>query len=217
MKKQREFIQWFGLLGVVSLLSYTAAVVFAPRAYPGYNWITQAVSDLSAADAPSRLLWERLSALYTLCGIVSVTLTLVYVQGKLTGLVRAGIILFAAMSWISAAGYALFPLSASGYAGTLTDIVHVYVVTIAVVGLSIVSLALIILGGFRNGQYPSLAVWAAIALGMMMLGAVGTGMFPAVFGILERCSVFAAAGFTAVLGMYLFTGFNPTKPAMRRS
>ena len=31
----------------------TAAVVFAPLAYPGYNWMAQAVSDLSAANAPS--------------------------------------------------------------------------------------------------------------------------------------------------------------------
>ena len=34
-------------------LSCTAAVVFSPLAYPGYNWMAQAVSDLSAANAPS--------------------------------------------------------------------------------------------------------------------------------------------------------------------
>jgi len=46
MKKERA--QWFGLLGPVSLISYTVAVVFSPLAYPGYNWLSQAVSDLSA-------------------------------------------------------------------------------------------------------------------------------------------------------------------------
>ncbi len=50
---KKSLIQKLGLLGVVSFLSYTAAVVFAPLAYPGYNWMTQAVSDLSAANAPS--------------------------------------------------------------------------------------------------------------------------------------------------------------------
>ena len=45
-------MQKLGLLGIVSLLSYTAAVVFSPLAYPGYDWMAQAVSDLSAA-APS--------------------------------------------------------------------------------------------------------------------------------------------------------------------
>ena len=51
MKTKKPLIQKLGLLGVVSLLSYTAAVVFSPLAYPGYDWMAQAVSDLSAADA----------------------------------------------------------------------------------------------------------------------------------------------------------------------
>lgn len=50
---KRTLTQKLGLLGVVSLLSYTAAVVLSPLAYPGYDWTAQAVSDLSAANAPS--------------------------------------------------------------------------------------------------------------------------------------------------------------------
>ena len=42
--KKRTLLNYCGLLGVVSLLSYTAAVVFSPLAYPGYNWMAQAVS-----------------------------------------------------------------------------------------------------------------------------------------------------------------------------
>ncbi len=59
---KRSLVQKLGLLGVLSFLSYTAAVVFSPLAYPGYNWMAQAVSDLSAANAPSLALWNRLSA-----------------------------------------------------------------------------------------------------------------------------------------------------------
>ena len=44
---KKSLIQKLGLLGIVSFLSYTAAVVFAPLAYPGYNPLSQAVSDLS--------------------------------------------------------------------------------------------------------------------------------------------------------------------------
>ena len=50
---KRTLTQKLGLLGVLSFLSYAAAVVLAPLAYPGYDWMAQAVSDLSAADAPS--------------------------------------------------------------------------------------------------------------------------------------------------------------------
>ena len=59
---KRALTQKLGLLGVLSFLSYTAAVIFAPLAYPGYSWTVQAVSGLSAVHAPSRALWDQLSA-----------------------------------------------------------------------------------------------------------------------------------------------------------
>ena len=46
--KKKTMLQKLGLLGLVSFLSYTAAVVFAPRAYPGYNWMAQALRSLTA-------------------------------------------------------------------------------------------------------------------------------------------------------------------------
>ena len=73
---KRSLTQKLGLLGVVSFLSYTAAVVFAPLTYPGYNWMAQAVSDLSAANAPSLALWNQLSALYNACEVVCATVVL---------------------------------------------------------------------------------------------------------------------------------------------
>ena len=207
--KTKTLLNWLGPLGIISLLSYTAAVIFAPLAYPGYAWMRQAVSDLSAVGAPSELLWRQLSCLHSPCGIVSVMAVCVFINGKLTKTLRTGIYLFAAMNWVSAIGYTLFPLSESGYAGTFQDVMHVYVVTAAVVVLSIVSLAVLIIGGFRKRRYPSLAIWAAIALAFMFIGAIATGIVPEdYFGIFERFSVFAATVFNAVLGVYLFRGFD---------
>ena len=41
---------------------------------------------------------------------------------------------------------------------------------------------------------------------MMFVGAIGTGVAPPqYFGIVERFSVFAAVGFTAIAGLYLFS------------
>lgn len=206
---KKTLINRLGLLGLVSLLSYTAAVIFAPSAYPGYNWMAQAVSDLSANNAPSKMLWQQLSALYDVCGIVSVTLVCVFIQGKLTKTLRIGVYLFAVMNWVSNVGYAMFPLSDSGNAGTFQDVMHIYVVTVLVVLLSIISLVVIMIGGYRNGQYRTLAVWATIALLLMFAGALGTNIVPKeFFGIPERFSVFAATGFNAVLGIYLYYGFE---------
>lgn len=210
---KRRLINRLGLLGVVSLISYAAAVIFSPLAYPGYDWLSQAVSDLSAENAPSRMLWEQLSALYNCCEVVCLTLCCIYIQGRLTKTLRAGIYLFTVMSWISHIGYKMFPLSDSGYAETFQDFMHLYIVTVLVVGLSVVSLITVIVGGVRS-KHKGLAVTAGVALALMFAGAVGTaavkdGAIPmAYFGVFERFSVFAAVGFTAVLGVGLFNGFG---------
>ena len=201
---KKPLIQKLGLLGVVSFLSYTAAVVFAPLAYPGYNWMTQAVSDLSAANAPSLAFWNQLSALYNVCEVVCVTVVCIGIQGRKTKLLRSGIYLFAVMEWSSAVGYRMFPLSDSGYAGAFQDAMHM-AVTALVVLLSIVSLTIIIVAGIKSKNCRSYGVCAAVALAMMLVGAMGMKIVPAeYFGVVERFSVFAATGFNTVLGIHLF-------------
>ena len=201
---KKSLLQRLGLLGVVSFLSYTAAVVFAPLAYPGYNWMAQAVSDLSAAIAPSLALWNQLSALYNVCEVVCVTVVCIGIQGRKTKLLRSGIYLFAVMEWISAVGYRMFPLSDSGYAGAFQDVMHM-AVTALVVLLSIVSLVIIIVAGAKSKSYRSYGVCAAVALAMMLVGAIGMKIVPAAyFSVVERFSVFAATGFNAALGIHLF-------------
>lgn len=201
---KKTLLQKLGLLGVVSFLSYTAAVVLSPLAYPGYNWMAQAVSDLSAANAPSLALWNQLSALYNACEIVCVTLVCVGMQGQKTKLFRTGVSLFAIMEWVSAIGYRMFPLSESGYAGAFQDVMHM-AVTAAVVLLSIVSLSIIIAAGAKDRACRSYGICAAVALGMMLVGALGMKLVPAAyFGVVERFSVFAATGFNAALGIHFF-------------
>ena len=219
---KRPLINRLGLLGIISFASYTAAVVFAPLAYPGYDWMSRAVSDLSAANAPSLGLWTRLSAFYGLCGIACVTLVCVYIQGRLNRGLRTGIYLFAVMQWIAGIGYTMFPLSDAGYSQTasnvsdamtsmftnFTDAMHI-VVTALVVVLSIVSLLFIAVGACRGKSRVSLAIWAFAALIMMMTGGIGSGIVPKeIFGLFQRFSNFSATGFTAVLGVYMFKGFG---------
>ena len=206
---KRALINWLGLLGLISLLSYITAVVFSPLAYPGYNWMSQAVSDLSAVDSPSKMLWNQLSSLYGVCGMISIMMVCVFIKDKLNKVLRMGIYTFTAMNWVSHIGYSMFPLSSSGYAGTFQDIMHTYVVTVLVVVLSIASLVIIMVGGYWDKKFKPLAIWATIALTAMFIGAIGTSALPhEYFGIAERFSVFAATGFNAVLGVFLFFGFN---------
>ena len=126
------------------------------------------------------------------------------IQGQKTRRLRAGVYLFAIMEWVSAIVYRMFPLSDSGYAGAFQDVMHM-VVTALVVLLSIVSLSVIVSAGLKDKSCRFYGVCAAIALGMMIIGAMGMKIVPAqYFGVVERFSVFAATGFNAALGIHLF-------------
>lgn len=211
-KNKKRLLNYFGLTGIISFLSYMAAVFFAPLAYPGYNPLAQAVSDLSAANAPSLSLWNQLSALYNVCEVLCVMTVRIGIQGKKTKLLRLGIYIFAAMEFISATGYRMFPLSDSGYAGTFQDVMHM-IITALVVLLSIASLTIIIVAGAKDKGCRSYGICAAAALFMMLVGALGMKIVPAdYFGVVERFSVFAATGFNAALGIHLFaTPLNDDK------
>jgi len=208
---KKKLINWLGLIGIIQLISYTAAIVFSPTAFPGYDWKSMAASDLSAMDAPSRILWDQLSAFYGVGSVVCSTCVSIYVSDKKisTKLFRLGVYLFTIMNWISNVGYKMFPLSDSGkdIAG-FQEIMHM-VTTAAVVLLSIVSLVLLIIVGCKKKEMRGVGIWAIIALILMFAGAVGSGAVPPeYFGIFERFSTFSAVGFNAVLGVFLFKGFN---------
>lgn len=204
---RKGLINWLGLLGIVAFISYMAALIFSPLKFPGYNWMEQAASDLSAESAPSRQLWNQLAALYDTGSVVCATCVAIYVsERKLsTKIFRLGIYLFAIMNWISRVGYQMFSLSDSGKdIHGFREIMHMSVTALVVI-LSIASLVLLIVAGFKQKEVRGPGIWAVIALVMMFMGPVGMGVFPAeYFGIFERFSTVAAVGYNAVLGTYLF-------------
>lgn len=203
----RKLIHWLGLTGVAALISYALAVILSPMAYPGYNWMEQAVSDLSAQNAPSKMLWTQLAAVYNVCSVVCPTCVSLFVSEHKTAskTFRIGIYLFTLMCWISNIGYAMFPLADAGKEiVAFQETMHI-VVTALVVGLSIISLIFLIVSGLKNKEVRNIGIFALIAFLMMLAGALGQGMVPPqYFGIVERFSVFAAVGFNAILGWNLF-------------
>ena len=147
---------WILACGVLSAIFYLLHDCIGAKYYPGYNWMAQAVSDLTAADAPSLAVSGGLSHIHGIFSCVACALICVFTKQlwdkKSERLLRLGIYLFVLMHWISAIGYTLFPLSGSGYDGSFQSFVHVFVVTVLVVLLSIVSLILIAIGGFKSGN-----------------------------------------------------------------
>lgn len=194
-----------GLAGVLALLSYTAMVVFSPIAYPGYDWMTMAVSELSADGAPSRALATQLNALFGPCSVVSATLVFIASKKSEVRLFRFGIACFMAMEWFCAAGYEMFPWISGADGMCFQNVMHL-AVTVAVVVLSLASLIMIVFSSRRAGV-SSLGKWALAALILMIAGPIGTALMPpSVFGLFERFSTFSAVIFNAILGIYLFQG-----------
>ena len=193
-------LRYFGIFGIISLLSYSAMVIFSPLAYPGYDWLTMAVSELSAVGAPSEKLASQLNCLFGPCGLVSimaVCLAMVFVKSNA---LKTGVYLFAAMEWVCSVGYTMFPWSENSFQNTM----HL-IVTVLVVVLSVVSLILIGIGSLKE-ELQSLSFWSFICLFMMLMGPVGMNLFPSLFGLFERFSTFSAVIFNCILGIYLFKG-----------
>ena len=205
-------LRLLGLLGVISLLSYSAFVFISPFFYPGYDWLSSAVSDLCATDAPSLSVANRLNALFGPCGVVSATAVWVASARNRSKLLKSGVSSFLIMEWVCYVGYELFPWISGDSSSSFGNIMHL-LVTVLVVLFSILSMVLIALSGKRSG-IPSLSVWALSALIMMTLGAIESGLMPkAVFGLFERFSTFSTVIFNAILGLYLYWGkLTPSIP-----
>lgn len=194
-----------GIFGIISLLSYTAMVLFSPLAYPGYDWLSMAVSDLCAEGAPSEALAGQLNALFGPCGLISIMAVCVSVAACKSKALKAGVYFFTAMEWICNVGYDLFPWVSDAPASNLQNVMHL-VVTVLVVLFSMASLVLIAVGA-KTEHLKSLSIWAVVCLAAMIIGPIGTALLPkAVFGLFERFSTFSAVVFNAILGIYLMKG-----------
>jgi hypothetical membrane protein len=201
-----KLVRSLSLSGILAAVFYFLHVYYGIQNYPNYDSLSQAVSDLTAIDAPSFVIASRFSALYALFSVLGCTILCLIVYNHPNKTFRLGIYLFTIMTWVSAIGYTLFPLSGSGYQGMFQDIMHVYVVTIPVVLLSIVSLILIFIGGRKNKATKAIAILGLVTLVFMFLGSIGTGVVPqAYFGVFERFSVYSVVIYTAMLGLFGFT------------
>lgn len=197
------------LSGMLALIFYVLHDIIGAMNYPNYDWLSQAVSDLTASTAPSREVAGGLANAYGVFSVLSWVLLSVYFSDKLTKPGRLGIYLFACLNIISAVGYGLFPLSEAGAPETFQDIMHIYVVTISVVLLSISSLVLLVIGGIRNGKDRLLGITAAITLALMMIGAIGSNVVPTtIFGLFERFSTYSVVIFTGFISVYVFSLTN---------
>lgn len=204
---KKSSINLLCLFGIVSVVFYFLHDVIGAIYYPNYNWLSQAVSDLTATNAPSYQIASLLSNIYGITNLICCISVCIISKNKNKTL-KIGIYLFAIMNLISAIGYFMFPLTNSGYDGTFQSFIHVYVITVLVVILSIISLILIVIGSIKNNN-AILGYLALTTLILMFVGAIGSGNVPVeYFGLFERFSTYSAVIFTGILGIYGFKEFS---------
>lgn len=201
---KKKLINYLCLSGVISIIFYLLHDIIGGMNYPGYKWMSQAVSDLTATDSPSFVIANGYSTVYGILSCLAVTLVSILAKNESKKSLRIGIYLFTIMTFISGIGYSLFPLSSAGYDGSIQSFIHVYVLTILVVLLSIISLILIGVGSLKS-NHKLLGVLSFISLLLMFVGAVLAPNVPKdIFGIIERFSTYSAVLFTGVLSIYGF-------------
>jgi len=204
---KKTLVNWLGLFGLIGLISYILAVIFAPSAYPGFDRLRQPTTALYAVDSPSFALWNQWASLYAIGGLMCVTMLCIAVQGKWNKPIRFGIYLMSGSLWFSSIGSAILRFGVAEGAVSFPSFAD-GILGIVVISSISVSLMLFMVGGYRKKRFVSLAVCAAIALVLMLIGAIGTGLAPAqYFGVFQRFSnLISVNGFLAALGIYLFTG-----------
>ncbi|MBQ3408613.1 MAG: DUF998 domain-containing protein [Clostridia bacterium] len=208
--EKKKLINWLCLSGVFSIVFYLLHDTVGAMNYPGYNWMSRAVSDLTATDSPSFVIASGFVTVYKILSCLCSALLCILIKNENKKILRLGVYLFSIMNFISAIGYALFPLSSSGFDGSIQSIIHVYVLTVFVVVLSIISLIIIAVESLKGeNKHKLLGILAIISLILMFIGTVGSqSVSKEIFGIFERFSTYSAVLFTGILGLYGFKVFK---------
>jgi hypothetical protein len=191
--------------GILSSLIYVAIDLVSASRYPGYNLVNQAISELSAIDAPaaSASLWKWLGPLY---GILFLAFTVgVLRSGRGNRALRiSGWIMLAFIAWGML--WPFFPMHQRGTETTVSDFGHLVLGG----GSSVLILGFIGFGAFalgtrfRNWSLATMVVYFLTALGTFSyVNEVVADDSTPWLGIIERIMIYAYLLWVAVLAVAL--------------
>lgn len=179
------------LCGILSSLLYVGIDVTGALSWPGYSYSSQAISEMSAVDAPTRALLAPLYVGYGLL-VIAFAAGVVASAGGERGLRIAGCLLAA----VGVVGllFTFFPMHMRGHEPGFTDTMH-----IALSGVNVLSLLLAIgfaasAFGERFRLYSAATILVMLAFGAwtgLLAPAIPEGLPTPLLGIVERV-VFAA-------------------------
>jgi hypothetical membrane protein len=191
------------LFGITSVIFYFLHVVLGTLLYPNYNSMKQAVSDLTASNSPSKNIARSFSFLYGLFSVIFSAYFFIYFKQTINQYVTIGAVFLCVMTIVSFLGYAFFPLSESGFAGSFQDKMHM-AVTIAVVLCTIVALILFSIGFFKTENLQFLGIISSCTFLLLLVGAMLMKILPQkYFGVAERINVFSIVAYIGILSCWM--------------
>ena len=187
--------------GMAIPVMYIFMYILGGALRPGYNHISDSVSELLSPGAPNRSLITIIDLAYGLLHILFGIGVLQFIWGSehnaLMGSIGAWMIVGAGVAIV---GTAIFPQDAMGTPATIPGKTHLALVFGALLPFSFLSTLLIGIWSHRAGVFPGFALYTFISFGaMILLGGAGAAMAGTrLMGLGERISAL-------VIHQWLFT------------
>jgi hypothetical protein len=205
----RSQIRALLICGVLSSLLYIYTDILLGLSWPGYSFSSQAISELSAIGAPTRLSWIFMTFLFSPL-VMAFGIGVRKIAGNKRSLSTAGVLLtiwgFLGFVWL------LFPMHMRGYIGSTTDTMHLVMSAVTVLLMT----SFIGFGSSARGKWFRLYSILTI-LAMLVFGAMVGQQAPRVaaqlptpwMGVMERVSVYSPILWVLVLAIsILYSNIN---------
>jgi len=198
------------LSGIFAVIFYALHIVIGSMNYPGYNHLTQAISDLTGEGAPSQAIASVFSTIYAILSVIfAFAVFLVFRNDK--KLKKIASIIFFFTMLISFVGYGLFPLDNSLPTSAFVNVMHI-IVTIFVVLPTIAMFVLFGISFIREKNMRLFGYFTFFCLFLMFLGSMLMGVGPSgYFGVYERMNIYAIQCWYLVFSVLLYVHEKPNQ------
>ncbi len=197
----------FFVCGMLIPIMYIFMYVLGGALRPGYNHISESVSELLSPGAPNRSLITIIDLIYGLLHIAFGIGVLQFIRGgeynKLIANIGAWFIIGAGVAIV---GTAIFPQDAMGTPATIPGKIHLILVFGALLPFSFLSTLLIGIWAQRTGIFPGFAVYTFISFGVMVIiGGLGGAMAGTPYmGLGERISALTIHQWLFIFALKIF-------------
>jgi hypothetical protein len=191
-------------LGILASALHFATDRLLGALTPGYNFVSQSMSELIAAGAPTRTLGVTLELI---AGLMMVAFSVgVWLSAGSTGVrVLAGALMASTViGMIATAFFPMYPAEPTSTTANMTNVVLMAVSTVVLWSVAIVAAAIVFSGWFRWVSIATIVAWLLLTA----WGLLGPRLVPAAFrvttiGVQERTMGGMFLLWVALLAVYL--------------